>query len=69
MFRFSLEIPLISIQTELMYQHYEMMARSYIAWQIRIWKWHWTLFWGKSREEEKSTAKLKTKKPNEKEQR
>ena len=59
MFRFSLEIPFISIQTQVMYQCYEMMATSYIAWNIRIWKWHWTLFWGKSREEEMKSRKDK----------
>lgn len=47
MFRFELQIPFISVYTDLMYQHHEMKTKSYIAWRIQVWKWHWTLFWGK----------------------
>jgi hypothetical protein len=52
MFRFELEIPLVSIRTEIMCQHYEIRTRSYIAWYIRVWRWRWELFWGKAKEEE-----------------
>ena len=52
MFYFTLAIPFISIHTETMRQCYEKDSYTYIAWHIQIWKWHWTLYWGKSRQEE-----------------
>lgn len=52
MFRFGLEIPLLSIQTDIMRQSYESNSYTYIAWNIKLWKWYWTLYWGKSRYEE-----------------
>jgi len=52
MFRFSLEIPGISIRTEMMCQSYERLVYTYIRWFIRIFKWHWELDWGRTRVEE-----------------
>jgi hypothetical protein len=37
-----IEIPFISVRTELMGQRLERMTREYIAVQVRIWKWHGT---------------------------
>ena len=47
MFRFDLEIPFIHIYTALMYRCFERRTIQYIAWNIKIWKWHWILEWGK----------------------
>ena len=52
MFYFNLRIPFIEIKTELMNQCYEKQCYRYIAWYFSIWKWHWILDWGKSKEEQ-----------------
>ena len=57
MFRFYLEIPLIQIHTELLKESDCIKAYTYIAWNFKIWKWSFTLYWGK--EKEKSRKKIK----------
>lgn len=42
LFNLWIELPFISIRTELMGQRIEQMTREYIAIQIRVWKWHGT---------------------------
>jgi len=51
MFNFYLEIPLLKIYTEVMRRCYERYSYTYIAWNFELWKWRWTLYWGKSNEE------------------
>lgn len=59
MFRFNLEIPFVSIHTETMCQCYEQDSYTYIAWYIKVWKWRWTLYWGKSREDKVNHPKAR----------
>lgn len=59
MFRFNLEIPFIKIYTETMRQAYELCSYTYIAWYFEIWKWHFKLYWGKSKLEQEEQPKRK----------
>ena len=51
MFKFDLKIPFIEIYTTIMRNEDYQMAYTYICWHFQIWKWHWSLYWGKSKEE------------------
>ena len=50
MFKFDLQIPFIHIYTAVLYEHYESMCRSYIEWRFQIYKWNFSLFWGRENE-------------------
>ena len=45
--KFYLEIPFIEIETQLMCYAWERETYHYLAWHIQIWKWRWTVVFGK----------------------